>query len=122
MTSFITKIIYLHPVFNKIRQEKTVCPPVPMYEFKAGNSSVLHSIYLSQHCVFSTHSSRKVRQVIHSAFQSTISPVLDPHYFLPTQRNSDYVDSKRDPTLGKRVDLPLPSNKGPALESAHELP
>ncbi|GBL96436.1 hypothetical protein AVEN_43746-1 [Araneus ventricosus] len=78
--------------------------------FQAGNSSVDHSIRLSQHCFFPTHSSRQIHHVIHlklqsglavgesdlllpstSALQSTISPISDKGSLVARSESSQNV-------------------------------
>ncbi|GBN03167.1 hypothetical protein AVEN_122921-1 [Araneus ventricosus] len=78
---------------------------------------LLHSIHLSQHWFFSTHSSRKIRHVIHLKLQSALavgeSDLLSPSTAalrfppFPTK-----VASSQGPNLVKSVDVPTALAKG----------
>ncbi|GBO44359.1 hypothetical protein AVEN_142985-1 [Araneus ventricosus] len=69
--------------------------------------------HLSQDRFFSTHSSRKIRRVIHGGskvrYRRSSIPLTPPH----TRRISDFLASSLSPCLGRTFYLPLPSQRGP---------
>ncbi|GBM00039.1 hypothetical protein AVEN_53623-1 [Araneus ventricosus] len=90
--------------------------------YKAGHSSVLHSVPFAPRLVFlhpfeSKNEGRHLRRL-----QSALPPLFNPPYFSSfIRRISDFLASSRGPNLGRSFDVPLPSHRGPKLESAHEV-
>ncbi|GBM93926.1 hypothetical protein AVEN_1696-1 [Araneus ventricosus] len=77
---------------------------------------------LSQNCFFPTHSSRKMRQVIHEG--STVlyrRSSISPYFSSPTRRISDFLASSRESNLVRSFDVPLHSHRVFKLESPHEV-
>ncbi|GBL91342.1 hypothetical protein AVEN_203493-1 [Araneus ventricosus] len=70
-----------------------------------------------------------MRRVIHGGsnvlyHRSFITPTValrSPYFSSPTRRISNFLASSRGHSLGRFFDMPLPSHRGPKLESAHEV-
>ncbi|GBO10721.1 hypothetical protein AVEN_259800-1 [Araneus ventricosus] len=83
---------------------------------------------LSQDWFFSIHSSRKMRHVIHAGsnvcFETRFKveefylPIL---FLLRGRFRVSFRLSTRDLNVGRSFDVPVPSHRGPKLESAHAV-
>ncbi|GBM83915.1 hypothetical protein AVEN_125627-1 [Araneus ventricosus] len=70
---------------------------------------------------FSTHSSRKIRHVIHSKLQSCTTTRSTNPYSSPNRRISDFLASSRGLNLGRPFDLAATLARGSKLASAQEM-
>ncbi|GBN06157.1 hypothetical protein AVEN_99236-1 [Araneus ventricosus] len=75
---------------------------------------------------FPIHSSLKMRHVIHGGSKFCLRQVqsrriLPPPLFQRGRFRVSFLPSTRGLKLGRSFDVPLPSNQGPKLESAHEV-
>ncbi|GBN72556.1 hypothetical protein AVEN_194074-1 [Araneus ventricosus] len=100
-----------------------------IFAFKAGNSSVLHSVHLSQHCFFlHPFESEKSGTSVHLKFQHSLavgeSDLLSPSTAAlrsPIPSSTPRI-SDLQPDLVKSFEVPTTLAKGPTKVSAHELP
>ncbi|GBN90242.1 hypothetical protein AVEN_41542-1 [Araneus ventricosus] len=82
----------------------------------------------SQDWVFSIRSSRKMRHVIHGGSKVCFETRFEVAEFYPSpplplrgRFRVSFLPSKRGLNVGICFDVPLPSLRGPKLESAHEV-
>ncbi|GBM31274.1 hypothetical protein AVEN_91276-1 [Araneus ventricosus] len=62
-----------------------------------------------------------MRHVIHGSSKVRYHCSSIPYSSSPTRLISDFLTSTRGPNLGISFDEPLPSHRGPKLESAYEV-
>ncbi|GBN67973.1 hypothetical protein AVEN_262664-1 [Araneus ventricosus] len=85
------------------------------------------SFHLSQDWFFSIHSSRKMKHIIHGGskvcFQTRfkVAENYSPSSSLRGRFRVSFLPSTRGLNVGSSFDVPLPSHRGPKLESAHEV-